>query len=93
MNNYEKYAAAIIGGLCTKSNPTITRTVDDRGVLLTISNIDRADMGLIIGREGTHVQAIRTLLRAVGKSENAHVSIRIEEPIVPIPKVDKDTDF
>ena len=67
-----------------RKKPVITRTVDDRGVLLTISEVDRADMGLVIGRNGEHVKAIRTLLRAVGKSENAHVSIRIEEPITPI---------
>jgi predicted RNA-binding protein YlqC (UPF0109 family) len=82
--NYEKYAELVIGGLCLKSSPTVTRIVDDKGVLLSISNIEKSDMGMIIGRNGEHIKAIRTLLRAVGKTENAHVSIRVEEPMDPV---------
>ena len=58
----------------------ITRTVDEMGVLLTL-DVNRADMGKIIGREGNTAKAIRTLLRVVGMKNNARVNLKINEPI------------
>ena len=57
----------------------IKRTVDEMGVLLTLS-VDPADMGKIIGRQGNTAKAIRTLLRVVGMKNNARVNLKIEEP-------------
>ena len=64
------------------SNPndvTTERTVDERGVLLTLS-INPADMGYVIGRRGQTAQAIRTLLKIVGAKNNARVNLKINEP-------------
>lgn len=80
VTSYERYVEQIIGGLCASSKPVITRTVDERGVLLTVSGISREDMGLVIGRNGEHMRAIRTLVRVVGKRENARVSVKLLEP-------------
>ncbi|MCK5416712.1 KH domain-containing protein [Candidatus Parcubacteria bacterium] len=55
------------------------RTVDERGVLLTL-NIDSADMGYVIGRKGQTAQAIRTLLKIVGAKNNSRVNLKINEP-------------
>ncbi len=55
------------------------RTVDERGVLLTL-NIDPSDMGYVIGRKGQTAQAIRTLLKIVGAKNNARVNLKINEP-------------
>ena len=57
----------------------IERTVDEMGVLLTLS-VDSEDMGKIIGRQGNTAKAIRTLLRIVGMKENARVNLKIDEP-------------
>lgn len=57
----------------------VTRTVDERGVLLTL-DINPADMGYIIGRRGQTAQAIRTLLKIVGAKNNARVNLKINEP-------------
>ena len=57
----------------------IDRTVDEMGVLLTLS-IHRDDMGKIIGRSGNTAKAIRTLLRVVGMKHNARVNLKINEP-------------
>lgn len=57
----------------------VERTVDERGVLLTL-HINPADMGAIIGRGGQTARAIRTLLRIVGSKNNAHVNLKIHEP-------------
>ncbi|MBU3918291.1 KH domain-containing protein [Patescibacteria group bacterium] len=57
----------------------IDRTVDEMGVLLTL-NLHKEDMGQIIGREGSTVRAIRTLLRIIGLKNHARVNLKIEEP-------------
>lgn len=57
----------------------IERSVDEMGVLLTLS-INQADMGKIIGRSGNTAKAIRTLLRVVGMKHNARVNLKINEP-------------
>lgn len=57
----------------------INRTVDEMGVLLTLS-VHRDDMGKIIGRSGATAKAIRTVLRVVGMKNDARVNLKIEEP-------------
>ena len=57
----------------------INRTVDEMGVLMTL-DVNPADMGKIIGREGNTAKAIRTLLRVVGMKNNARVNLKINEP-------------
>lgn len=61
----------------------ITRTVDEMGVLMTL-DLNQADMGKIIGREGNTAKAIRTLLRVVGMKNNARVNLKINEPILGV---------
>ena len=58
---------------------SVDRTVDERGVLLTLS-INPEDMGYVIGRRGQTAQAIRTLLKIVGAKNNARVNLKINEP-------------
>ena len=55
------------------------RTVDEMGVLITL-DVDAADMGQIIGRQGQTAKAIRTLLKVVGAKNNARVNLKINEP-------------
>ncbi len=57
----------------------IERTVDEMGVLLTLT-VSRDDMGKIIGRQGNTAKAIRTLLRVVGMKNTARVNLKINEP-------------
>ncbi len=57
----------------------ISRTVDEMGVLLTLT-VNAADMGKIIGRSGNTAKAVRTLLRVVGMKNNARVNLKINEP-------------
>ena len=63
----------------------IKRTVDEMGVLLTL-DVNAADMGKIIGREGNTAKSIRTLLRIVGMKNNSRVNLKINEPVGGIPK-------
>lgn len=56
-----------------------TRTIDQTGVLLTLST-HPDDMGKIIGKGGKSAEALRILLRIVGMKGNARVNLRINEP-------------
>jgi uncharacterized protein len=57
----------------------VERTIDDRGVKLTLY-INPEDMGYVIGREGQTARALRILLKIVGAKSNARVSMVIYEP-------------
>ena len=57
----------------------IDRKVDEMGVLMTL-DVNPADMGKVIGRQGNTAKAIRTLLRVVGMKHNARVNLKINEP-------------
>src|SRR3990167_5813808 len=61
------------------SDIKIERTVDEMGVLITLT-VNPADMGKIIGRMGNTAKAIRTLLRIIGMKNNARVNLKINEP-------------
>ena len=57
----------------------VDRTIDERGVLLTLK-INPADMGYVIGRKGQTAQAMRTLLKIVGAKNNSRVNLKIYDP-------------
>ncbi len=57
----------------------ITRTVDQMGVLLTLT-VHKDDMGKVIGRDGATAKAVRTLLRVAGMKNDARVNLKINEP-------------
>jgi len=57
----------------------IVRTLDEMGVLLTLT-VHKDDMGKVIGRSGATAKAIRTILRVVGMKNDARVNLKIEEP-------------
>ena len=57
----------------------ITRSIDDRGVLLELS-VDPEDMGKIIGKAGATAKALRTLLRVLGAKSDARFNLKIVEP-------------
>lgn len=54
----------------------LERTVDDRGVLLTLS-VHPEDMGKIIGKAGGTAKAIRTLLRVLGAKDDERYNLKI----------------
>ncbi len=55
------------------------RTVDERGVLITLY-VNQDDMGYVIGRQGQTARALRILLKIVGAKEDARVNLKIFEP-------------
>ncbi|MFA6227678.1 MAG: KH domain-containing protein [Patescibacteria group bacterium] len=57
----------------------VDRTVDERGVLLTL-HVAPTDIGYVIGRQGQTAKAIRTLAKIIGAKNNARVNLKIDEP-------------
>ena len=57
----------------------VQRIIDEMGVLLKIK-LHPQDMGLVIGSKGVHINAIKTIIKAIGTKSHARVNIKIEEP-------------
>ncbi len=55
---------------------SITRTVDEKGVLLELT-VDPEDLGRVIGKRGATAQSVRTLLRALGTKNDARYNLKI----------------
>lgn len=80
MQNDQAFLDYIIKALVDNPNDVeIIRTVDEMGVLLTLS-VSPVDMGKVIGRQGNTAKAIRTLLRVIGMKSNSRVNLKINEP-------------
>ena len=80
MESDQAFLEYVIKALVDKPEDVkITRTVDEMGVLLTLS-VSKDDMGKVIGRSGATAKAIRTVLRVVGMKNDARVNLKIEEP-------------
>lgn len=55
---------------------TVERTIDEKGVLLTLT-VNPEDLGRIIGKRGATAQSLRTLLRALGSKNDARYNLKI----------------
>ena len=78
MEQDEKFLKSIIEQIVDKPEDIkIERTVDEMGVLLTLS-VNKDDMAQVIGKSGRTASAIRTLLRIVGMKSEARVNLKIE---------------
>jgi predicted RNA-binding protein YlqC (UPF0109 family) len=57
----------------------ITRNLDELGVFLKVK-VNPQDMGLLIGRKGEMIKAIKIIMKAIGLKHHARLNIKIEEP-------------
>src|SRR3989339_1656805 len=80
METDQQFVEYIVKAIVNNPNDVkVTRTVDERGVLITL-DLNPGDMGYVIGRQGQTARAIRTLLKIVGAKNNARVNLKINEP-------------
>lgn len=56
-----------------------TQINDEMGVLITIK-VHKEDMGRVLGRQGMTIKAMRTLMHVWGAQNNAHISLKLDEP-------------
>lgn len=54
----------------------VDRTIDEKGVLLTLT-VNPEDLGRVIGKRGMTAQSLRTLLRALGTKNDARYNLKI----------------
>lgn len=74
------YFKAIVEPLLAHpDHATYTQTNDEMGVLLTLK-VHKEDMGKILGKQGATIKAIRALMHVWGMSNNARVSVKVDEP-------------
>ncbi len=76
----QEFLEYVVKSIVNKSDDVkVERTVDERGVLLTL-HVNPEDMGYVIGRDGQTARALRILLKIVGAKGNARVNMKIFEP-------------
>ena len=56
----------------------VKRTVNELGVLSTI-DVNPEDAGLVIGKKGSAINALRHLARIIGKQNKSLVSLKLAE--------------
>ena len=57
---------------------TITKS-EENGIVTLKINVDQADMGRVIGKQGRIAKSLRTIMKAVAAKENAKVNVDIAE--------------
>lgn len=76
----QQFVELVVKAIVNNPNDVKTaRIIDERGVLITL-DVNSADMGYVIGRQGQTARSIRTLLKIVGAKHNARVNLKINEP-------------
>lgn len=76
----QEFVEMIVKSIVANPNDVrVDRTVDERGVLLTL-NVHPNDIGYVIGKQGQTARAIRTLSKIIGAQNNARVNLKIAEP-------------
>ena len=71
---------SILKAMVTKPDEVkVTKSVDEMGVLFTVQ-LGEGDAGLVIGRGGKTIQAIRLIMSAIGMKSRARINIKLEVP-------------
>ncbi|MCD6085911.1 KH domain-containing protein [bacterium] len=77
---YQEFLENILKSLTNHPEDVkVEKKVDEMGVLLVIK-VNQEDLGVVIGRRGNTIQAIRTLVKIIGLKNRARVNIKLEQP-------------
>ena len=57
----------------------VNRTTDEMGVLLTVK-LGEGDAGVVIGKQGQSINAIRSVINIVGRKNQAKVNVKLDVP-------------
>ncbi len=58
-------------------NVSVEETSPDEHTIVLKLNVDKSDIGKVIGKRGRNINAMRTLLYAVGGKENHRATLQI----------------
>ncbi|EKD85369.1 MAG: hypothetical protein ACD_38C00036G0006 [uncultured bacterium] len=70
----------IVKNLVTKPEAVIVDETENEGNLDLNLTVDPSDMGIIIGKNGQTIRAIRKLLTVRAIAENVRVNLQLTEP-------------
>ncbi|GEM_PF-65248 len=70
----------IVTNLVTKPEAVVIDEQKEEGYITLNLTVDPSDMGLIIGKNGQTIRAIRKLLTVRAIAENVRVSVQLTEP-------------
>ena len=59
----------------------VERKIDEMGVLLTVK-LGEGDAGVVIGKQGQSINAIRSVINIVGRKNQAKVNVKLDVPEV-----------
>ncbi|GEM_PF-24888 len=79
MSDQEFVEMIVMAIVDNPSDVKTERTVDDKGVLISLT-VNEEDMGKIIGKGGRTVNSIRKLLHVLGAKSDERVNLKIFEP-------------
>ncbi len=71
----------IVTSLVTKPEAIVIEEQKQDGTINLNLTVDPSDMGIIIGKSGQTIRAIRKLLTVRAIAENARVNLQLVEPI------------
>lgn len=88
----QQFIEYVVTSLVSKPESVIVeRTIDEKGVLLTLT-VDPEDLGRVIGKRGATAQSLRTLLRALGTKQEARFNLKIVDNGTPKPERNNDNE-
>lgn len=70
----------IVSNLVSKPEAVSTTEQTEDGIINLNLTVDPADMGLVIGKNGQTIRAIRKLLTVRAIAENVRVNLQLTEP-------------
>lgn len=77
---YQKILEDIVKALVNNPESVkVIRRIDEMGVLLSIK-VHPQDMGIVIGKKGLTLNAIKHIIKSIGIKNHARVNIKVEEP-------------
>jgi hypothetical protein len=76
----QNVAEVIIKAIATNPEMVVVNSVDDGEKTVLTVQVDPADVGRVIGRQGRTINAVRTIVKAAGLKSQQHVSLDLVTP-------------
>ena len=73
----------IAKNIVSKPEAVVIEETSNEGEVNLLLTVDTSDMGLVIGKGGQMIKAIRRLLTVRAMSENVRVNLQLNEPESP----------
>jgi len=69
----------LVKKIATKPKKVKVEETEDNGMLIYKVTADEEDMGIVIGKEGKNIRALRNLAKAKAIKDNIHIKIFVED--------------